>query len=199
MPMGRASETQDAFAATPVPSRWDGAQTRSPSRAQLAKPNPSEARTNGRFRSASRTRAPNETSGSPVVPAPPGRDPEAPGSFTGGNPRSSGRSRAKHQSTAAPSSRRSTGRRSTHRQDSQAITSAAVVYVRTDERPAAPLSTPYARPRSLGAHHAAMSRLAGAKPIDCAQPFKAHGIASVQKPCAKLPSQLSAQEATAPR
>ena len=71
--------------------------------------------------------------------------------------------------------------------------------MRTEERPAAPLSRPYARPRSPGAHHVAISRLAGAKPIDCAQPFKAHGIASVQKPLAKLPSQFSAQEATAPR
>ena len=65
----------------------------------------------------------------------------------------------------------------------------------TEERPAAPLSRPYARPRSPGAHHAAMSRLAGAKPSDCAQPFNAHGIASVQKPRAKLPTQFSAQEA----
>jgi hypothetical protein len=38
-----------------------------------------------------------------------------------------------------------------------------------------------------------MSRLARAKPSDCALPFNAHGIASVQKPRAKLPTQFSAR------
>ena len=47
-------------------------------------------------------------------------------------------------------------------------TSAAVPKVTTEEKPAAKLKTPNAQPRSRGAHHAAMSRLAGANPIDCA-------------------------------
>ena len=47
-------------------------------------------------------------------------------------------------------------------------TSAAVPKVTTEEKPAAKLNTPNAKPRSRGAHQAAMRRLAGAKPIDCA-------------------------------
>jgi hypothetical protein len=78
------------------------------------------------------------------------------------------RSRAKSHTTAAPTRSSSTGRRSTQRHDSHARTSAAVPKVITEEKPAAKLKTPNAQPRSRGAHQAAMSRLAGANPSDCA-------------------------------
>mgnify|MGYP003694524803 CR=1 FL=1 len=108
--------------------------------------------------------------------------------------------RAKNQTTAAPSSSRSTGRRSTQRHGQPGDHERRRRVGDDRGEPAAPLSRPYARPRSRGAHHVAISRLAGAKPNDCAQPFSAHGIARRPEAAARSsPASSAAQEATAPR